>query len=126
MLANTMTGEAWKKHRQDREAVMKKRAEAEQKDPVSRPRTSAEIRQRQAEDGLELEMRRRNAEKLIAAGAVVTSSVAAYEIVGGVPARRIGWRFESESDRRKHDEMLAGQLLEPRFCEPLSVSWKSA
>jgi acetyltransferase-like isoleucine patch superfamily enzyme len=63
---------------------------------------------------------------IVAAGAVVTSSVAAYEIVGGIPARRIGWRFESETDRRKHDEMLAGQLLEPRFCEPLSVSWKSA
>ncbi|MBG1233369.1 DapH/DapD/GlmU-related protein [Aestuariivirga litoralis] len=31
---------------------------------------------------------------VVAAGAVVTKDVAAYEIVGGVPAKRIKWRFE--------------------------------
>jgi imidazolonepropionase-like amidohydrolase len=72
MLANTITGEAWKKHLRDREEATKKRAEAEKKGQPSRPRTSAEVRQRHAEEGLELEMRRRNAQKLIAAGAVVT------------------------------------------------------
>ena len=30
---------------------------------------------------------------VVAAGAVVTHSVAPYEIVGGVPARHIGWRY---------------------------------
>ncbi|HEY5362934.1 MAG TPA: DapH/DapD/GlmU-related protein [Aestuariivirga sp.] len=30
---------------------------------------------------------------VVAAGAVVTKDVAAYEIVGGVPAKRIKWRF---------------------------------
>ncbi len=30
---------------------------------------------------------------VVAAGAVVTKNVAAYEIVGGVPAKRIKWRF---------------------------------
>ena len=30
---------------------------------------------------------------IVAAGAVVTKNVAAYEIVGGVPAKRIKWRF---------------------------------
>lgn len=30
---------------------------------------------------------------VIAAGAVVTKDVAAYEIVGGIPAKRIKWRF---------------------------------
>ena len=33
---------------------------------------------------------------VIAAGAVVTRDVAPYEIVGGVPARHIGWRYEPE------------------------------
>jgi imidazolonepropionase-like amidohydrolase len=72
MLVNTITGDAWKKHLRDRDEAAKKRAEAEKKGQPERPRTSAEIRARQAEDGLELEMRRKNAQKLIAAGAVVT------------------------------------------------------
>ena len=33
---------------------------------------------------------------VIAAGAVVTHDVAPYEIVGGVPARHMGWRHEEE------------------------------
>lgn len=33
----------------------------------------------------------------IAARAVVTKDVAPYEIVGGVPARHIGWRFEEQA-----------------------------
>jgi len=33
---------------------------------------------------------------VVAAGAVVTHDVAPYEIVGGVPARHIGWRYERE------------------------------
>ncbi len=72
MLANTISGDAWKKHLKDREENLKKRAEAEKKDTPARSRTSAEMRQRQAEEGLELETRRKNAMKLIAAGAVVT------------------------------------------------------
>jgi len=31
---------------------------------------------------------------VVAAGAVVTHDVAPYEIVGGVPARHIGWRYD--------------------------------
>ena len=34
---------------------------------------------------------------VIAAGAVVTHDVQPYEIVGGVPARHIGWRYEPET-----------------------------
>lgn len=73
MLSNTITGEAWKKAMKDRDDAMAKRAEAEktQKGP-QRPRTGAELRQRAVDDALELQMRRRNAQKLIAAGAVVT------------------------------------------------------
>ena len=32
----------------------------------------------------------------VGAGAVVTHDVAPYEIVGGVPARHIGWRYPPE------------------------------
>ena len=32
-----------------------------------------------------------------AAGAVVTHDVAPYEIVGGVPARHIGWRYDGDT-----------------------------
>ncbi len=57
----------------DRDEAQAKRAEADkgQKGP-QRPKTGAELRQRAVEDALELQMRRRNAQKLIAAGAVVT------------------------------------------------------
>ena len=33
---------------------------------------------------------------VVGAGAVVTHDVAPYEIVGGVPARHIGWRYAPE------------------------------
>ena len=42
---------------------------------------------------------------MVAAGATVTRSVAAHELVGGVPARRLGWvgragvRLEEAGDR---------------------------
>jgi imidazolonepropionase-like amidohydrolase len=73
MLVNTITGEAWAKHLKDRDEAARKRAEAEKKSRgAERPRTAAERRQRDVEDGVELAMRRRNAQKLIAAGAVVT------------------------------------------------------
>jgi imidazolonepropionase-like amidohydrolase len=73
MLSNTITGDAWALHLKNRSEVLAKRAEADKKRTTpDRPRTAAEVRQQQAEDGTELEMRRRNAQKLIAAGAVVT------------------------------------------------------
>jgi imidazolonepropionase-like amidohydrolase len=78
MLVGTITGDAWKKHLRDREEAAKKRGDAEKKGQTERARTSAEIRQRQAEDGLELEMRRKNAQTLIAAGAVVTPGTDNY------------------------------------------------
>ena len=34
---------------------------------------------------------------IVAAGAVVTKNVPAYAIVGGIPAKIIGWRFEEEN-----------------------------
>lgn len=73
MLVSTITGDAWKKAMKDRDQAAAKRSEAEKnaKGP-QRPKTSAELRQRAVEDAVDLQMRRRNAQKLIAAGAVVT------------------------------------------------------
>lgn len=34
---------------------------------------------------------------IVAARAVVTRDVEAYEVVGGVPARHVGWRFDEET-----------------------------
>jgi imidazolonepropionase-like amidohydrolase len=81
MLASTITGEAWAKHVKDAEAAAKKRTEAEKESDESaatRAKTAAELRQRQAEEGLELEMRRKNAQTLIQAGAVVTVGTDSY------------------------------------------------
>ncbi len=73
MLVSTITGDAWKKHVKERDEAVAKRADAEKKlTGPQRPKTSAEVRQRESEEGLDLEVRRRNAQKLIAAGAVVT------------------------------------------------------
>lgn len=70
MLSNTITGDAWKKAMKDRDEAIAKRSDDKQK--PQRERTGAELRQRAAEDAIELQMRRKNAQKLIAAGAVVT------------------------------------------------------
>jgi imidazolonepropionase-like amidohydrolase len=80
MLVSTITGEAWAKHLKDVEEAAKKRAEAEKRSEGSaaRAKTAAEQRQRQAEDGLELEMRRKNAQALVKAGAVVTVGTDSY------------------------------------------------
>lgn len=54
---------------------------------------------------------------VVAARAVVTKDVPAYEVWAGVPARRIGSRFD-EHDRRRHEAMLIGPVLPPRHAEP--------
>ena len=79
MLSNTISGEAWTKAVKERDEALAKRTEAEKaQQGTPRPRTGAELRQRAADEGLELQMRRRNAQKLIAAGAVVTVGTDSY------------------------------------------------
>jgi acetyltransferase-like isoleucine patch superfamily enzyme len=62
---------------------------------------------------------------VVAAGAVVTKNVSPYEIVGGVPARHIKWRFDDEKKREKlckidwanwDDEKIRAHISE--FYEP--------
>lgn len=55
---------------------------------------------------------------IVAAGAVVVSDVPAYEVWGGVPARKIRDRFHLECERSAHERMLEGPVLAPHFVEP--------
>jgi acetyltransferase-like isoleucine patch superfamily enzyme len=53
---------------------------------------------------------------IVAAGAVVTKDVPAYEIHGGVPAKKIGIRFQTPQDCYSHDNMLAVSPKRGLFC----------
>lgn len=58
---------------------------------------------------------------IVAAGSVVTKDIPPYEIHGGVPAKKIKNRFESEEDRAKHDRMLDEPPRRGEYCEPLQM-----
>lgn len=55
---------------------------------------------------------------IVAAGAIVTKDVPAYEVWAGTPAKKLRDRFDHPSKRDKHEAMLAGPLLPPAFAEP--------
>jgi acetyltransferase-like isoleucine patch superfamily enzyme len=54
---------------------------------------------------------------IIAAGAVVTKDIPPYQIYGGIPARKIGERFQQEVDKLMHDGMLNEAPIERSFCQ---------
>jgi acetyltransferase-like isoleucine patch superfamily enzyme len=62
---------------------------------------------------------------IVAAGAVVTKDVPPYEIHAGVPAKKIGERFESAADRMRHDAMLNGAAVHGSYPQPLSIEARS-
>jgi acetyltransferase-like isoleucine patch superfamily enzyme len=55
---------------------------------------------------------------VVAAGAVVVKDVDPYTIVGGVPARVIGQRFDQE-EARQHDAFLAEPAREGEYAARL-------
>jgi virginiamycin A acetyltransferase len=64
-----------------------------------------------------------------AAGAVVAKDVMPYEIVGGIPAKHIGWRFDEETRRRllslswwNYEPSLIRDLASPDIQVFLDVS----
>ena len=57
---------------------------------------------------------------IVGAGSVVTKNIPSYEIHAGVPARKIGERFPEEDDRRRHDAMLDGTIVDGQHCPPIS------
>lgn len=54
---------------------------------------------------------------VVAAGSVVTKNIPAYSVVGGVPAKIIKMRFESEVDVITHELMLAADTYVGDFCD---------
>ncbi|MEN8662490.1 MAG: DapH/DapD/GlmU-related protein [Lentimonas sp.] len=53
---------------------------------------------------------------ILAMGAVIAKDVEPYSIVGGVPAKVIGRRFESRDDEQKHDRMLKESAQPGVYC----------
>jgi imidazolonepropionase-like amidohydrolase len=70
---NAYHGAAWQKHLKDKaEAEKRMKEEEAEHGPLRRPKTLAELRRERQELGLDRETWRRNAQKLIAAGAIIT------------------------------------------------------
>jgi acetyltransferase-like isoleucine patch superfamily enzyme len=53
---------------------------------------------------------------VVAACAVVVKNIPAYEIWGGIPAKKIGKRFSSEQEIIEHNLMLDKSAFEGQYC----------
>lgn len=54
---------------------------------------------------------------IVAAGAIVTKDIPPYQIYGGIPARKIGERFDNDQQKQEHDTMLNGPAKAGAFCK---------
>lgn len=57
---------------------------------------------------------------IVAAGSVVVDDVPEFAIVAGVPARQIGWRFESKDAQTRHIDAMHAQRLVSEFATAAS------
>ena len=58
---------------------------------------------------------------IVAAGAVVTKDIPAFEVHGGVPAKYLRKRFDSVADEKTHLAMLSGPVLENKRNKPVNA-----
>ncbi len=56
---------------------------------------------------------------IVAARAVVTKNVPPFAIVGGIPAKEIGTRFEADCEIQQHQRMLEAGTFKGKLCGPL-------
>lgn len=59
---------------------------------------------------------------IIASGAIVTKDIPPYQIYGGIPAKKIGERFDTDQQRQEHDVMLNGPVIAGEFCKVRACS----
>lgn len=57
---------------------------------------------------------------IVAAGSVVTKDIPAYQIYGGIPAKKINDRFSNIADRNKHDSYLEKPPVRSEYTMPLN------
>jgi len=104
MLTNTITGEVWEEHVEEREKKAKAEAEGEDEEDEAeeREKTSAELRAERRASGIGMEIRRKNAQTLIERGCIVTIGTDNY--LGSAPEFR-------RTPKRDNQEAGIGSII---------------